>query len=91
MNAIDLLAVKAKDTSATGHFDPQSTEPVQIDLVDAVNEATADTEAAVETVTPAPTHGAPSHAASRPSASRRTHGCMTSTMNSSWYLPATIS
>lgn len=28
MNAIDLLAAKAKDTSATGHFDPQSTEPV---------------------------------------------------------------
>ncbi len=35
------------------------TEPVQIDLVDAVNEATADTEAAVETVTLAPTPAAP--------------------------------
>ena len=28
MNAIDLLAVKAEETCATGHFDPQSTEPV---------------------------------------------------------------
>ena len=35
------------------------TEPVQIDLVDAVNEATADTEAAVEAVTPTPAPAAP--------------------------------
>ena len=35
------------------------TEPVQIDLVDAVNEATADTEAAIEAVTPAPAPAAP--------------------------------
>ena len=28
MNAIDLLAAKAKETSATGQFDPKSAEPV---------------------------------------------------------------
>lgn len=51
------VATAAEDVSPVAAV--VRTEPVQIDLVDAVNEATADTEAAVEAVTPTPAPAAP--------------------------------